>query len=271
MAYPKSVALITGAGSAQGIGFATAKLLAQAGIAIAITSTTARIHDRAHELRQAGFNAFSVEADLTDWSAVTHVVHETLATFGHLEILINNAGMTQVGTAMGDQPVETLSLEEWEQGLARNATTAFLCCKAVLPVMKAQRYGRIVNVASVTGPVVTNPFEAAYAAGKAAMVGLTRTLALETATWGITVNAVAPGWIATASSTPEEHHAARYSPVGRAGTPEEVASAIRWLAAPEASYVTGQILIVDGGNSLMENKAPSLSLGIAPDSESNET
>jgi len=122
--------------------------------------------------------------------------------------------------------------------------------------MLAAKYGRIVNVSSVTGPIVSNPREASYSAAKAGMVGLTRCLALEVARHGITVNAVAPGWIETASSTEHEILAGKNTPVGRPGRPDEVAAAIAFLATESASYITGQLIIVDGGNSIQEYKGP---------------
>jgi 3-oxoacyl-[acyl-carrier protein] reductase len=252
------VPLITGAGSAQGIGFATARLLAQQGSKIAITSTTERIQERARELAAKGADVFASPADLRDHARTRALVQEVLARFGRLDILVNNAGMTQVGspTETTSQPLAELSEQEWDYGIAINLKTAFNITKAVLPLMLEAKYGRIVNVSSVTGPVASNPHETAYSAAKAAMVGLTRSLALEVARQGITVNAVAPGWIETASSAEHEIIAGKNTPVGRPGRADEVAAAIAFLAAESASYITGQLIIVDGGNSIQEYKGP---------------
>ncbi len=220
--FSGKVALITGAGSPQGIGFATARLFASQGSRIAITSTTERIEARARELAAEGAEVFAFPADLRD--------HEA--------------------------PLAELSENDWDYSIAINLKTAFNITKAVLPFMLAANYGRIVNVSSVTGPVVSNPRETAYSAAKAGMVGLTRSLALELARKGITVNAVAPGWIATASSTEHEIVAGKNTPIGRPGRPDEVAAAIAFLASESASYITGQLIIIDGGNALQEYKGP---------------
>jgi 3-oxoacyl-[acyl-carrier protein] reductase len=258
MNFSGKVALITGAGSPQGIGFATARLLAQQGAKIAITSTTERIEERARELATDGADVFAFPADLLDPTRTHVLVQDVLARFGRLDILVNNAGMTQIGS-----PTETTSLlladlpeSDWDYGIAISLKTAFNITKAVLPFMQQANYGRIVNVSSVTGPVSSNPRETAYSAAKAAMVGLTRSLALEVARKGITVNAVAPGWIETASSTKREIIAGKNTPIGRPGRAEEVAAAIAFLASESASYITGQLIIIDGGNAIQEYKGP---------------
>jgi 3-oxoacyl-[acyl-carrier protein] reductase len=247
-------ALVTGAGSAEGIGFAVARRLAAAGARVAITATTERIHQRAEELGAGAGPVISLVADLTVETEVTRLVERVLHEIGRIDILVNNAGMAQSGRAVVGERLSGTSYAAWQTQIAITLHTAFLVTRAVLPGMIARRYGRIVNVTSVTGPLVSNMGSAAYGAAKAGMDGMMRAAAIENAEFGVTINGVAPGWITTASQTDVERAAARHTPMGRAGRPAEVAAAVCFLAAREASYITGQTLVVDGGNILQENK-----------------
>jgi 3-oxoacyl-[acyl-carrier protein] reductase len=249
-------ALVTGAGSADGIGFATARLLAEQGARVFITSTTQRIFARLASLPGEAGRHGAALADLTEAGAADRLVAAATAALGRIDILVNNAGMVQVGRRERASAFHRISDAEWTRAIALNLDTAFRVTRAVLPQMRRRRYGRIVQIASVTGPLVSNPRSAGYSAAKAAMTGMTRALALEVARRGITVNAVAPGWIGTASATKAELVAGHHTPAGRPGTAEEVGQVALFLASEGASYVTGQMIVVDGGNAIQEYKGP---------------
>jgi 3-oxoacyl-[acyl-carrier protein] reductase len=243
------VALVTGAGAAGGIGFAIARALVAGGAKVCITATTDRIRARAQEL-----GVMSHIADLTDPAQVSHLFATVEAQLGPVEILVNNAGMVQTGKRMKRGQLADQTDAAWAHHMALNINTTFHCCRAALPAMAAKGFGRIVNISSVTGPLVTIDGSSGYATAKAAITGMTRSIALEYGPRGVTCNAVLPGWIATESSSPMELRAGRKTPVGRAGSPDEVAACALFLASKEASYVTGAMLMVDGGNTLQEMK-----------------
>jgi len=247
-----AVAVVTGAGSPSGIGSATAAALGLAGHRLVVVSTTDRIKDRAAELRAEGFDAHAVVADLTV-EADVEALREFAEALGDVAVLVNNAGMAVLGEMDSPGDLEALDLEAWRRSLDRNLTSTFLVTRAFLMGMKARRYGRIVNVSSTTGAVGAVAGDTAYAAAKAGLVGFTRAIALEAAPHGVTVNAVAPGWIATGSQTQREAAAGMRAPVGRSGTPQEIAALIAFLASPGAAYIVGQLVVADGGNSIVED------------------
>ena len=237
------VALVTGA--SQGLGRAIAEALAAAGAAVALVARSAdKLADVAAGITAAGGQAEVFPCDVTKGEDIQRVVDAVVEKLGRLDILVNNAGVTR------DTLLPRMSDEEWDQVLTTNLRAPFLFMRAASRPMMQQRYGRIVNVASVSG-LIGNPGQANYSASKAGLVGLTRTAAKELAGRKITVNAVAPGFIAsdmTAALGPALlDEVKKRVPAKRLGEAWEIAEAVLFLAAPSAGYITAQTLVVDGG------------------------
>jgi 3-oxoacyl-[acyl-carrier protein] reductase len=236
------VALITGA--SRGIGRAIALRLAAAGATVVAAARGTNAEPTASSIVTAGGRAEAVALDVTDSEAVGQAVAGVLERHGQIDILVNNAGMTR------DQLMLRMKRDDWDAVIATNLTAAFVLTQAVLKPMIKQRSGRIINVSSVVGQA-GNAGQANYAASKAGLIGFTKSVALEVASRGITVNAVTPGLIDTdmtraISSAAHADWAAKI-PLQRLGTPEDVAAAVAFLASDEAAYITGHVLAVNGG------------------------
>lgn len=231
-------------GASRGIGRACAKALAKAGARVVVAARTVEaLEELAAELRAGGAEALAVSLDLADPGSIEQAA-KAAAEFGRIDILVNNAGITRDGLAM------RMKKADWDAVLAANLTGAFLMIQQVLPAMMRNRWGRIINISSVVGET-GNAGQANYAASKAGLIGMTKSIAQEMASRNVTVNAVAPGYIETAmtETLPAEVKEKMIGaiPLRRVGTPEEVAAAVRFLASEEASYITGHTLDVNGG------------------------
>jgi 3-oxoacyl-[acyl-carrier protein] reductase len=244
MKLKDQVAIVTGAG--RGIGHAIAMRLAEEGSRVAVISRTesnaARTADEINAARDGAARAYAV--DVADPQAAQNAVHQILQDFARVDILVNNAGVTRDGLSM------RMPMEDWDAVLNTNLRGAFSFIQAVERPMLKQRGGRIINIASVSG-LIGNAGQANYAASKAGLIGLTKSIARELASRGITVNAVAPGFITT-DMTDVLPEAVRTSvvakiPLARFGEPGDIAAAVAFLASPDAKYITGQVLTVDGG------------------------
>jgi 3-oxoacyl-[acyl-carrier protein] reductase len=236
------VAIVTGA--SRGIGQAAALELAKYGAKVVVNYARSSevAENTVKEMITAGGDAIAVQADVSQAEQVDNLIQTTLDKFGRVDILVNNAGITQDTLLLRMKP------EQWQAVIDLNLTGVFLCTKAVSKTMLKQRSGRIINIASVAGQM-GNPGQANYSAAKAGVIGFTKTVAKELANRGITVNAVAPGFIETdMTSDLKSDKIIDFIPLGRYGKPEEVAGTIRFLAAdPAAAYITGQVFNVDGG------------------------
>ena len=243
MSWNERVALVTGA--SQGIGKACAIALAEAGAKVVLAARNVdKLNETAAEIAALGAEATVVPMDIADQPQIAAAFAQVKEKYGRLDILVNNAGITRDGLVM------RMKRDDWDAVIAANLTGSHLCIQQALPIMLRARWGRIINITSVVAQT-GNPGQANYIASKAGLIGLTKAVAQEVASRSITVNAVAPGFIATAM-TEKIQDAARERllqmiPLGRLGTDRDVAVAVRFLASEEAGYITGHVLNVNGG------------------------
>ncbi|UOQ57345.1 glucose 1-dehydrogenase [Leucobacter allii] len=283
------VALVTGCGKIDGVGQGIARRLSASGMTVVVTDLRADgvpnrrqevlgaapapgwrgVESLVDELVAAGGAAHAVLGDISDADDVERIVAEALERAGRIDVLVNNAGAPQ---GLDRQDVEHVPQEAFDRSIDVNLRGTYLMCRAVIPTMRAQRHGRIVNIASRAGQVGA-AHSSAYSASKAGVIGLTRALAMDLGPWGITANAVCPGLVGTSRAVLsldaeldiEAHlaRAAEHIPVGRVGTPDDIAAAVAYFASESAGYVTGQDLTVDGGGHALAPIARPESAGAA--------
>ena len=236
------VAIVTGSG--RGIGRAIALKLAEAGATVVVNDIYKAAEKVALEIQATGRQSQAVIADVSSAPDVARLVEAAISAYGRIDILVNNAGINR------DQLLLRMSDEDWDKVIDIDLKSVFLCTRAVLRPMLKQRWGRIISISSIVG-LMGNPGQANYASAKAGIIGFTRSVAREVASRGITANAIAPGFIDTEMTQKLSHNQRQdlmaRIPLGRLGTPDDVAAAVSFLASEEAGYITGQVLAVDGG------------------------
>ena len=240
------IALVTGAG--HGIGREIALALARNGAEVVVTDVSDKIFEVGKEIESVGTKAFPVKCDVTDAKEAVAIQEKVLVKYERIDILVNNAGIYP------QKPFLEMTMEEWNKVLSVNLNGVFHCTKAVIPKMIEQKYGKIVNIASIAGVVVGYMNLAHYSASKAGVVGFTKSLALEMAQYGININAIAPGPIdvgAIPADSEMLQQIIRTIPIGRMGLPIDIANLVVFLASDESSFITGQCIVCDGGSTIL--------------------